>query len=142
MFVMSDNYRTMYLRFKVAWFKCAYNTIMGRPRLAKFTVVPHYSYMMLKMSGPQGIITVKADFHASMECYRGAIQTALASSTSVAQKHMIIEANMLPQDDLPIPATEATLTPVMRPTEETKKANHGLLDARKTAIISSSLTPK
>lgn len=54
-----------------------------KPGLAKFMVVPHYKYIMLKMLGPQGIITMKADFLASVECYRGAIQSALTYSTLV-----------------------------------------------------------
>jgi hypothetical protein len=29
----------------------------------------HYSYMILKMSGPQGIITMCADFQGAAECF-------------------------------------------------------------------------
>jgi hypothetical protein len=57
-----ENYRTEFLRFEVARFDCGYNAIIGRPGLAKFMAIPHYSYMILKMSGSQGIITVRADF--------------------------------------------------------------------------------
>jgi hypothetical protein len=39
--------------------------------------IPHYSYMILKMSGPQGIITVRANFQGAAECFRVAIQAAL-----------------------------------------------------------------
>jgi hypothetical protein len=52
------NYRTEFLRFEVARFDCGYNTIIGRPGLVKFMVISHYPYIILKMSGPQGIITV------------------------------------------------------------------------------------
>jgi hypothetical protein len=62
MFGTSNNYHTKFLRFEVARFNCTYNTIIGRPGSAKFMVIPHYSYMMLNMSGLQGIITVRADF--------------------------------------------------------------------------------
>jgi hypothetical protein len=41
--------------------------------------IPHYPYMILKMLGPQGIITVRADFQGVVECFRGAIQTALTT---------------------------------------------------------------
>jgi hypothetical protein len=47
-----ENYRTEFLRFEVARFDCGYNAIIGRPGLAKFMAIPHYSYMILKMSGP------------------------------------------------------------------------------------------
>jgi hypothetical protein len=76
------NYRTEFLRFEVACFNCGYNAIIGRPGLAKFKAIPHYPYMILKMSGPQGIITVRADFQGATECFRGAIQTALTAGPS------------------------------------------------------------
>jgi hypothetical protein len=44
-----ENYRTEFLRFEVASFDCGYNAIIGRPRLAKFMAIPHYTYMILKM---------------------------------------------------------------------------------------------
>ena len=68
-----ENYRTEFLRFEVASFDCVYNAIIGRPGLAKFKVIPHYSYMILKMSRPQGIITMRADFQGAAECFRVAI---------------------------------------------------------------------
>jgi hypothetical protein len=74
-----ENYRTEFLMFKVARFDCGYNAIIGRPGLAKFIAVPHYSYMILKMSGPQGIITMRNELQGAMECFRGAIQAALTT---------------------------------------------------------------
>jgi hypothetical protein len=71
-----ENYRTKFLRFEVTRFDYGYNAIIGRPKLAKFMAIPHYSYMILKMSGPQGIITVRADFQGAAECFRGTIQMA------------------------------------------------------------------
>jgi hypothetical protein len=56
------NCQTEFLRFEVACFDCGYNAIIGRPGLAKFMVITHYPYMILKMPGPQGIITVRAEF--------------------------------------------------------------------------------
>jgi hypothetical protein len=64
-----ENYRTEFLRFKVARFDCGYNTIIRRPGLAKFMAIPHYPYMILKMPGLQGIIIVRADFQGATECF-------------------------------------------------------------------------
>jgi hypothetical protein len=74
-----ENYRTVFLRFEVTSFECGYNAIISRPGLAKFMAIPHYSYMILKMSGPQGIITVRTDFQGATECFRVAIQAALTT---------------------------------------------------------------
>jgi hypothetical protein len=64
-----ENYRTEFLRFEVASFDCRYNAIIGKLGLAKFMTIPHYTYMILKMLGPQGIITVHADFQGTVECF-------------------------------------------------------------------------
>jgi hypothetical protein len=64
-----ENYRTELLRFEEARFDCGYNAIIRRPGLGKFMAIPHYPYMILKMSGPQGIITVRVDFQGTVECF-------------------------------------------------------------------------
>ena len=121
-------------------FDCGYNTIIGRPGLAKFIALPHYPYMILKMPGPQGIITVRADFQGAAECFRGAIQTALTVGPSTA---LPAQANTkLEEGDLTIPTNEAQAMTSIRPTEETKRINLGFSNERKTIIISSSLDDK
>jgi hypothetical protein len=60
-----ENYRTEFLRFEVASFDYGYNAIIGRLGLAKFMAIPHYSCMILKMPGPQGIITMRTDFQGA-----------------------------------------------------------------------------
>jgi hypothetical protein len=87
--------------------------------------IPHYSYMILKMPGPQGIITMRANFQGTAECFRGAIQ-----------------ATSKPEEDLAIPTNKAQAVTSIRPTEETKRINLGFADERKIAIISSSLDDK
>jgi hypothetical protein len=134
-----ENYRTEFLRFEVANFDYGYNAIIGRPGLAKFMAIPHYTYMILKMPGPQGIITVRADFQGAAECFRVAIQAALSTKPSATSS---VQANSKPEEDLAIPANEAQATTSMRPTEETKRINLGFADECKTAIISSSLDDK
>jgi hypothetical protein len=40
-FGTEENFRTEYLSFEVADFISSYHAILGRPMLARFTVVPH-----------------------------------------------------------------------------------------------------
>jgi hypothetical protein len=102
--------------------------------------IPHYPYMILKMTGPQGIITVHADFQGAVECFRGAIQTALTAGPSTA---LPAQANTkLEKEGLMIPTNEAQAVTSIRLTEETKRINLGFADERKTAIIGSSLDDK
>jgi hypothetical protein len=96
--------------------------------------------MILKMPGPQGIITVHADFQGTAECFRGAIQATLAAGPSTAP---LTQANTrLEQEGLTIPTNEAQVVTSIRPTKETKRINLGFADERKTAIISSNLDDK
>jgi hypothetical protein len=53
-----DNYRKEALTFEVVGFRGAYHTILRRPCYAKFMEVPNYTYLKMKMSGPNGVITV------------------------------------------------------------------------------------
>jgi hypothetical protein len=99
-----ENYRTEFLRFEVVNFDCGYNAIIGRPVLAKFMAIPHYTYMILKMPGPQGIITVRADFQGAAECFRVAIQAALTTKPSAISS---TQANSKPEEDLTVPANKA-----------------------------------
>jgi hypothetical protein len=130
-----ENYRTEFLRFEVASFNCGYNAIISRPGLAKFMAIPHYWYMILKMPGPQGIITMRADFQCTAECFRGAIQAALTARPPTAP---LAQANTRSEEEgLTIHTNEAQAVTSIRPT--TKRINLGFADERKTAIISSSL---
>jgi hypothetical protein len=134
-----ENYRSEFLRFEVASFDCGYNTIISRPGLAKFMAIPHYTYMILKMPRPQGIVIVRADFLGAAECFRVAIQAALTTKLSTTSS---AQANSKPEEDLTVPTNEAQAMTSIRPTEETKRINLGFADERKTAIISSILDDK
>jgi hypothetical protein len=39
-----ENYRTEYIKLEVADFETSYHAILGRPAIAKFMAVPHYTY--------------------------------------------------------------------------------------------------
>jgi hypothetical protein len=69
-----------------------------------------------------------------------AIQTTLTLGPSIALPATNDDAS--PWDDLTIPTNEASTATTMRPIEETKRANLGFSNERKTIIISSSLTAK
>jgi hypothetical protein len=50
-FCTRENYRTEFIKFKVANFESSYHAILVRPALAKFMAVPYYIYLLLKMPG-------------------------------------------------------------------------------------------
>jgi hypothetical protein len=63
-----DNKRKEMLIFKVASFDIGYNCILGRPFLLKFMAVIHTAYAVMKMPGPKGVITIKADQRDALAC--------------------------------------------------------------------------
>jgi hypothetical protein len=58
-----SNFRKETLTFEVAGFRGTYHALLGRPCYAKFMVVPK-----LKMSGPNGVITVGSTYRHAYEC--------------------------------------------------------------------------
>ena len=53
-----DNYRTELVDFAIARVGLPYNAILGYPALAQFMVATHHGYIVLKIPGSGGIITV------------------------------------------------------------------------------------
>ena len=60
-FGTADHFCTKYVNFFVADFDTAYHAILGQPALAKFMVVPHYVYLVLKIPTKQGVLTLCAN---------------------------------------------------------------------------------
>jgi hypothetical protein len=56
-FGTTTNYTTKFIKFEVADFDSSYHAIFGCLALAKFMAIPHYPYLLLKMSGPKGILS-------------------------------------------------------------------------------------
>jgi hypothetical protein len=61
-----DNKHREMLMFEVTSFNIGYNCILRRSFLLMFMVVIHIAYATMKMPGPKGIITIKADENTSL----------------------------------------------------------------------------
>jgi hypothetical protein len=88
-FGAEENFRIEYLSFEVADFKSSYHTILGRPMLAKFMVVPHYTYLVLKMPTPMGVLTVYGDLLISFKCDNEALEIATTNACFSASAVMV-----------------------------------------------------
>ena len=49
-------------------FPRSYHAILGQPCYAKFMAIPNYTYLKLKMSGPNSIITMGSAFSHAYAC--------------------------------------------------------------------------
>ena len=141
-----DNFRKEWITFEVPDFDYSYNAIIGRLGLAKFIAIPHYTYLVLKMPGEHGVISIQGDFKSATECNRTALQAALSDQEKQAsingQRQFRRDAEAIPKDSLSLPTQEGISSSSMQPAEKTKKINLGLPDASKVAHISSSLSSK
>jgi hypothetical protein len=63
------------MQFELANFEMAYNAFLGRLTLTKFKAIPHYAYLVLKMLGPNDIITIKGDIKHAYDYDRGSCET-------------------------------------------------------------------
>jgi hypothetical protein len=53
------NYKREKLEFEVMDWPSQYHAILGRPAFARFMAVPYYTYLVLKIPRPNGVIMVK-----------------------------------------------------------------------------------
>jgi hypothetical protein len=63
-----SNFQKETLTFEVVGFRGTYHAVLGRSCYAKFMVVPNYTYLKLKMPGPNGVITVGSTYRHTYEC--------------------------------------------------------------------------
>jgi hypothetical protein len=83
-FRILSNFRKETLTFEVVGFQGTYHAVLGRPCYAKFMVVPNYTYLKLKMSGPNGTITVGSTYRHTYECDVECVEYAEAIAESEA----------------------------------------------------------
>jgi hypothetical protein len=65
-FGTKENFRTENVQFDVAEVYLPFNTIIGRPALYRFMAIAHYGYLVLKMTSPAGVLTVRGDRAAAL----------------------------------------------------------------------------
>nr|AAK27822.1 putative gag-pol precursor [Oryza sativa Japonica Group] len=103
-----ENFRTENVCFEVADFEIAYHAILRRPALAKFMAVPHYTYMMMKMSGPRGVISLRSDIKQAVTCDKESCEMAQTHETTLAREEIRLAATTASEGE--VPATKLTKT--------------------------------
>ena len=67
-FGTASNYHVEHINFYVADFNTAYHAILCQLALAKFMVVAHYAYLVLKMPSPAGVLALQANLFIAYAC--------------------------------------------------------------------------
>jgi hypothetical protein len=89
----------------VVGFRGTYHAVLGRPCYAKFMAVPNYTYLKLKMPGPNGVITVGPTYRHAFECDVECMEYAEALAESEA---LIADLESLSKEAPDVSATPAT----------------------------------
>jgi hypothetical protein len=79
-----SNFQKETLTFEVVGFRGTYHAVLGRPCYAKFMAVPNCTYLKLKMSGPNRVITVGSKYRHAYECDMECVEYAEALAESEA----------------------------------------------------------
>jgi hypothetical protein len=138
-----DNYRTEYVKFEVADFETSYHAILGRPAIAKFMAVPHYTYLVLKMPSPAGVLSLQGDLKISFDCDTEAVELAATNQVPNAMMEIYAASKKLAPSELDIPE-KSDKANKPQPAEEVlvKTIDLGTGDSSKTTTIGVGLDPK
>jgi hypothetical protein len=136
-FGTSDNYRKETLTFEVVGFRGAYHTILGRPCYAKFMAVPNYTYLKMKMPGPNGVITVGSSIEHAFDCDLECVEHAEALALDEA---LVANMEKLVNEDLSSTAKHAGSFEAAEQTKEVPL--DPAVPEGKALRVSSTLDPK
>jgi hypothetical protein len=138
-----DNYRTEYIKFEVADFETSYQAILGRLAIAKFMVVPHYTYLVLKMPSPAGVLSLQGDLKISHDYNTESVEIASTNQVPNAMMEIYAASKKLAPSELDIPE-KSDKAHKPQPPEEVlvKTIDLRTGDSSKTTTIGAGLDPK
>jgi hypothetical protein len=138
-----DNYRTEYVKFDVVDFETSYHAILGRPAIAKFMAVPHYTYLVLEMPSPAGVLSLQGDLKISHDCDTEAVEIAFTNQVPNAMIEVYAASKKLAPSELDIPE-KSDKANKPQPAEEVlvKTIDLRTGDSSKTTTIGAGLDPK
>jgi hypothetical protein len=61
---------------EVADFEMVCNAFLEWPALTKFMTIPHYAYLVLKMTSPLGVISISGDIKRAYDCNKESCEVA------------------------------------------------------------------
>jgi hypothetical protein len=138
-----ENYRIEYIKFEVADFETSYHATLDRPAIAKFMAVPHYTYLVLKMPSPAGVLSLQGDLKISFDRDTEAVELAATNQVPNAMMEIYAASKKLAPTELEIPEkTDIVNKPPSSKKVQVKVIDHGTGDNSKTTMIGVGLDPK
>jgi hypothetical protein len=138
-----ENYRTEYIKFVVADFETSYHAILGRPAIAKFMAISHYTYLVLKMPSPAGVLSLQGDLKISFDYDTEVVEFAATNQIPNTMMEIYAAPKKFAPTELEIPEKSDTANKP-QPSEEVqvKPIDLGIGDSSKTTMIGASLDLK
>jgi hypothetical protein len=138
-----ENYRAEYIKFEVADFEISYHAILGRPAIAKFMAVPYYTYLVLKMPSPAGVLSLQGDLKIPFDCDTEAVELAATNQVPNAMMEIYAASKKLAPSELDIPEkSDNANKPQLVEEVQVKTIDFGTGDSSKTTTIGAGLDPK
>jgi hypothetical protein len=131
-----SNFRKEALTFEVVGFRGTYHAVLGGPCYAKFMAIPNYTYLKLKMPGPNGIIIVGSMYRHAYECDVECVEYAEALAESEA---LIVDLERLSKEAPDVKQHAGNFEPVEAVKSVSLDPSN---DASKKVRIGSELDPK
>jgi hypothetical protein len=103
--------------------------------------IPYYPYLLFKMPGPHGILSLQGDLKRAFNCDIQAIQIAVKAQAADDREEITTVAAQMNPEVLEVPAKNPC---ILAPPKEAdvKKIDLGTGDPKKTATISAHLSAK
>jgi hypothetical protein len=135
-----ENYHTEYIKFEVADFETSYHAILGRPAIAKFMAVPHYTYLVLKMPSPVRVLSLQGYLKISFDCDTEAMELAATNQVPSAMMEIYDASKKLSPTELEIPK-KSDIANKPQPSEEVqvKAIDLGTGNSSKTTMTGAGL---
>jgi hypothetical protein len=114
---------------------------LRRLTLSKFMEIPHYAYLVLKMLGPCGVISIRGDIKRAFDCDRKSSETAdrlLAFAEIKELKQALVES---PPDPV-MPKFKTSKTSIRLEDTLSKTILLSMEEPSKVAHVGNSLDPK
>ncbi|XP_066333841.1 uncharacterized protein [Miscanthus floridulus] len=100
----ASNFHVEHIKFYVADFNTAYHTILGHPALAKFMAIPHYAYLVLKMTLSTGVLALWDNLSIAYAYETESLSLTEATDLSIQMASKVNDTRTVPADDLETPA--------------------------------------
>jgi hypothetical protein len=125
-FGTEENFRTKNVQFDVAEVNLPFNAIIGRPALYRFMAIAHYRYLVLKMSSPARVLTMRGDRPAAL--------------AAIEKLHALAAETAHPNDGGRDPSTSCTKAPTKVPKVQPYGADGGPIMTIQVGVDSSQTT--